>query len=172
MLSARARRFALTLHITCSVGWLGAVVAFLAIAIAGLTSQDAQTVRGAYLVMELTGWSVLVPLAVASFVTGVVQSLGSKWGLLRHYWVLMKLGINVLATAVLVVYTQTLAALADVAATAGDDVSGVRSGSPVLHAGAALILLLAAAVLSVYKPKGVTRYGWRKQQERRRAAGV
>ena len=62
----RLRKFALTAHVSCSVGWLGAVAAFLALAVIGLTSQDAQTVRGAYLVMEEAAWLVLVPLAFAS----------------------------------------------------------------------------------------------------------
>lgn len=46
------RKFALTAHVTSSIGWLGAALAFLAVAGVGLTSPDAQTVRGAYLVME------------------------------------------------------------------------------------------------------------------------
>jgi hypothetical protein len=48
------RKFALTAHVTFSVGWLGAVAAFLALAIAGLTSPDAQMVQAAYLAMDLT----------------------------------------------------------------------------------------------------------------------
>jgi hypothetical protein len=45
----------------------------------------------------------------------------------------------------------------------------LRDPSPVLHAGAALVLLLVATTLSVYKPRGLTRYGWRKQREQRAA---
>ncbi len=85
-MAPRVRRFALTAHVTFSVGWLGAVARSLALAVAGLTSQDAQTVRAAYLALELTGWFVLVPLAGASLLTGIIQSLGTKWGLFRHYW--------------------------------------------------------------------------------------
>jgi hypothetical protein len=162
----RVRRFALTAHVTASVGWLGAVAGVLALAIAGVTSEDAQTVRAAYIAMDLTGWYVLVPLALASFLTGLVQSLVTNWGLFRHYWVLAKLLINVVATVVLLMYTQTLGSLADMAAEttfSGDDLSAVRSPSPVLHAGVGLLLLLAAVALAVYKPRGMTPYGWRKQ---------
>ena len=106
-MTPRLRKFALTAHVTSSVGWLGAVAVFLALAVAGLTSQDAQTVRAAYLAMELTGWFVLVPLSLASLLTGLVQSLGTAWGLFRHYWVLFKLLINVVATIVLLLYMQT-----------------------------------------------------------------
>ena len=163
------RKFALTAHVTSSVGWLGAVVVFLALAVVGLTSQDAQTVRAAYLVMEPAAWLVLVPLALASLLTGIVQSLGTTWGLFRHYWVLFKLLINVFATIVLLMYTQTLSYLAGIAAQTtlpSADLGVLRTPSVVLHAGAALLLLLVATVLAVYKPRGMTRYGRRKQHER------
>jgi hypothetical protein len=166
----RVRKFALTAHVTSSVGWLGAVAGFLALAVAGLTSQDAQLVRAAYLTMELTGWFVLVPLALASLITGLVQSLGTTWGLFRHYWVLAKLLINLFATIVLLLYMQTLGSLGGIAAettSSSDDLGVLRSPSPVLHAGAALLLLLVATTLAVYKPRGMTPYGRRKQHEQR-----
>jgi len=163
----RLRKAALTAHVAASVGWLGAVVVFVGLAVVGLTSGDAQTVRGAYLVMEPAGWYVLVPLGLLSLLTGLVQSLGTHWGLFRHYWVLAKLSINVVATIVLLLYMQTLGYLADVAAeTTGDDLAALRSASPLLHAGAALLLLLMATTLSVVKPRGMTRYGQRRQQQR------
>lgn len=74
------RRFALTAHITTSVGWLGAVAGFLTHAIASMTMQDAEMLRTAYYLMELTLWYVLLPLCLASLVTGLIQSLGTKWG--------------------------------------------------------------------------------------------
>lgn len=163
------RRFVLTAHIASSVGWLGAVVAFLALAIASLMSEDAQRVRAASLMMELTGWSVLVPLSLASLVTGVVQALGSTWGLFRHYWVLFKLLINLFASIVLLLYMPSLRYFADAAAGASSSSEALhllRSPSAVLHSGAALALLLVATALSVYKPQGLTRYG-REQLERR-----
>jgi hypothetical protein len=168
-LTPSLRKLALTAHVASSVGWLGAVAGFLALAIAGLVSQDAQAVRAAYLAMDLTGRSVIVPLALASLLTGLVQALGTPWGLFRHYWVLFKLLINVFATIVLLIYLQTLSYLAGLAETAvsGDDLSRLQTPSPALHAGAALLLLLVATTLSVYKPRGVTPYGWRKLREQR-----
>lgn len=166
----RLRKLVFTAHVTSSVGWLGAVAAFLALAIVGLSSQDGQTVRGAYLVMELTGWFVLVPFALASLLTGLVQSLITPWGLFRHYWVLFKLLINVFATIVLLMYMQTLDYFAGIAAEtplSSGDLSELRSPSPMLHAGAALLLLLVATTLAVYKPRGMTPYGQRKQRTAR-----
>jgi uncharacterized membrane protein len=171
MLAPPIRKAVLTAHVTASVGWLGAVFGFLALSIAGLASQDAETVRAAYVVMESTGWFVLVPLSLASLLTGVVQSLGTKWGLFRHYWVLTKLAINVVSTVVLLMYMRTLDSLAAIAreseASSGD-LTGLRDPSPVLHSGAALLLLLVATTLAVYKPRGMTRYGRRKQLEQTR----
>ena len=170
ILRPRLRMFALTAHVVSSVGWLGAVGVFLALSVLGLTGQDAPTVRGAYLAMEAIGWFVLVPLSFASLLTGLVQGLGTKWGLLRHYWVVVKLVINLVATVVLLLYMQTLSYLGGVAAeTSAESVSELQNPSPVLHAGAALLLLLVAATLSVYKPRGMTRYGQRKQDEQRAA---
>ena len=100
-LGPRRRKLALTAHVSSSVGWLGAVATSLALAVAGLVSENAETVRGAYLNLELVGWYVLVPLSLASLVTGLVSSLGTSWGLFRHYWVIAKLLINVFATVVL-----------------------------------------------------------------------
>jgi len=163
----RLRKFALTAHVTSSVGWLGAVAGFLALAVVGLASEDAQTVRATYLVLEPIGWFVLVPLALASLLTGLVQSLGTTWGLFRHYWVLFKLLLNVIATVVLLIYMETLSYMADVAADPSADLGNVRNVSPLLHAALALLLLLAATTLAVYKPRGMTRYGRHKQHEQR-----
>jgi hypothetical protein len=158
------RKFVLTAHVSASVGWVGAVIAFLALAVAGLASQDAERVRAAYLTMELIGLYALLPLALASLLTGLVQALGSQWGLFRHYWVVFKLLINVFATIVLLMYLETLDHFADIAASSTGDLSGLRSSSPLLHAGAALLLLLVATTLAVYKPRGVTPYGRRRQR--------
>jgi len=102
-MTIRLRKLALTAHVTSSVGLLGSIAAFLSLAIAGLTSQDAQTVRAAYLAMELIARFVIVPLAFASLLTGLIQSLGTPWGLFRHYWVVVKLLLTVFATVVLLV---------------------------------------------------------------------
>ena len=79
MMTSAFRKLNLTAHVTSSVGWIGAVAAFLALAIAGLTSHDAHMVRVAYPAMELIARFVIVPLALASLVSGLIQSLGTPW---------------------------------------------------------------------------------------------
>ena len=160
-MSPGLRRLTLLAHVAVSVGWLGAAVVFIGTSALALTSDDADTVRGAYLVMDPVASFVLVPLAIASLLTGLVQSLSTAWGLLRHYWVVFKLAINLFATALLLLYLQTFRSLADVASDRTADLSEVRNLSPLLHAVLAVVLLLAAVVLAVYKPRGLTPYGRR-----------
>lgn len=169
-MTGRLRKFSLAAHVVSSVGWLGAVVTSLALAITGLVSSDIVIVRAVDLSMELIGWTVLVPLSLASLFTGLLQALGTRWGLLRHYWVLIKLLINMVASVVLLLYMRTLSALADRAtrASTSGDLGSLADPSPLVHSSAALLLLLVATALSVYKPAGLTRYGQRKQHERQR----
>ena len=88
---------------------------------------------------------------------------GDDVGIVRHYWVVFKLGLTVVATGVLVLYMQTFEYLARVAADPGVGLEAVRNFSPVLHSVAAALVLLVATVLAVYKPRGLTRYGQRKK---------
>jgi hypothetical protein len=160
------RKFALVVHLTSSVGWIGAVVAYLALGVAAVTSGDAQTVRAAWIAMEVTGWYAIVPLALAALLTGLVMSLGTPWGLFRHYWVLLTLVLTILSTVVLLLHMPTVSALAGVArAATGADLGGL--GGDLLHPGVGLLVLLVITGLNVYKPRGLTPYGWRKQHERR-----
>jgi hypothetical protein len=168
ILSGRLRKFALTAHVCSSVGWLGALGAFLALAIAGLGNHDAQVARAAYVAMDLTTWWVIVPMAFASLLTGLVVSLGTTWGLFRHYWVLVKFLITVFATILLLVHTQPIGVLADTARTSPVSGDLHRLQIQALYdAILAIAALLVATVLALYKPRGVTRYGWRKEREER-----
>ncbi|WP_206063326.1 DUF2269 domain-containing protein [Nocardioides sp. HDW12B] len=138
-----------------------------------MTGEDTVLLRAAYVAMDWAAWGVLVPLAAATLVTGVAQSLVTKWGLLRHYWVIFKLAVTVLATGVLVTYTSTLDAFADVATLetiTPDELQFLRSASVVVHATGALILLVSATALAVYKPAGLTRRGYRHRQRARTPA--
>jgi uncharacterized membrane protein len=162
----RVRKFALSVHLTFSIGWIGAVLAYLVLGIAAVTSQDVQTVRAAWIAMELTGWYVIVPLALASLLTGVVMALGTKWGLLGHYWVLISFVLTIFATVILLLHMPTVSSTAQVAQEA-EDSSLEALGGDLFHPGIGLVVLLVIQVLNMYKPPGMTRYGWRKQHEQR-----
>lgn len=168
-MTPRLRKLTLTAHVTSSVGWLGAVAAYLALAVIGLTSQDTQMVRAVHLAMEPTAWYVIVPLALASLFTGLVSSLGT-WGLFRHYWVLFKLLISVFSSIILLMYVQSIGYFAAVAAEptlSSAELGELRNATHVVHSSGGLLLLLVATVLAVYKPRGMTRYGQRKHRRQR-----
>jgi hypothetical protein len=86
--------------------------------------------------------------------------------LFRHYWVLVKFLLTVFATIILLLHMPTVSFLAGVAAET-DSASLGRLGGELLHAGVGLLVLLVNTTLSVYKPRGMTPYGWRKQHEER-----
>src|ERR687894_1466749 len=130
----RLRKFALAAHLTFSVGWIGAVAGYIALDVAAASSQDASTLRACYLAMELIAWYVIVPLALASLLSGLVMSLATKWGLLRHYWVLISLLLTICATVVLLVETQTISYFAAVAANPTTSGNELRTlGSTLVH---------------------------------------
>jgi hypothetical protein len=162
----------LTAHVVSSVGWFGAVAAFLVLALAGLTSDEPAVARGIYVAMNLLTWWAIVPLCVATLITGVVQSLGTPWGLVRHYWVLVKLLLTLVATAVLALRLSDISFLADYATRTdvGSDQHVDERRTLVVHAAGGLVVLLTTTVLAVFKPGGRTRYGWRKAQVERAGA--
>ena len=168
------RKLTITAHVAFSVGWLGAVAAFLVLSIAGVTSHDADVVRGAYLSMDLISRFVIIPMCFAALATGLLQALGTPWGLFRYYWILMKFGLAIFATIALLIHQFAVMAVAAkrVSGAAAEtlfssDLVSLKTElvrAPTL----AILLLLVAATLGVYKPWGLTRYGRRKQQERRK----
>jgi hypothetical protein len=166
------RKVALTAHIASSVGWLGAGAGFASLAVTGLVSRDPLMVRAAYLAMEPTARFVIVPFTFISLLTGLFISLGTKWGLFRHYWILMKFLINTLAMAMLLLHLRLINFVASAAAErtlSGDDLRGARI-QLVAISGAAVLALLMAVTLAVFKPRGMTPYGYRKLQLQRSAA--
>lgn len=165
LMPPRIRKFALVSHLTASVGWLGAVATFLALALSGLNGTDVLEVRAAYVAMDVTTRFVIWPLCLMALVTGVLQGVGTPWGLFQHYWVVAKLAITVVSTLLLALHTRPVSYLADVAAAqpVGPDLRRLRL-QLTIDAGAAIAALLLATLLSIYKPLGVTAYGRRKQQ--------
>jgi hypothetical protein len=112
--------------------------------------------------MELITSLVIVPLCLASLATGLIQSLGTTWGLLRHYWVVLKLLLTLFATFLLLMHTQPIrdAALAASTATMAPEFMALRVRL-VADSAAALVVLGVTTVLGIYKPRGETPEAWR-----------
>lgn len=150
------RKLVLLLHVTTAVGVIGAVAAFLLLAIAGATG-----VPGTYGAMRLIAWWLVLPLVYAALLVGVVSSLGTPWGLFRYWWVIAKLGLTLVAAVVLQLQMRTIDALA--AAEAGGRLATLpgAQAAMLLHGSGGLAVLLLATLLSVLKPRGITRYALR-----------
>ncbi len=153
-------RFVLTVHIVTSVGWLGAVLAYVALDIAASAGEDIASVRAAYFGMDLTIRYVIVPLGIASVLIGTVNALTSSWGLFHYYWVLVKLLLTIFATVILLLEMQSVTYMAELASTSADPRN--LPGS-LLHSIGGLVVLMTVAVLSVYKREGLAPNGWRQQ---------
>ncbi|HZD24503.1 MAG TPA: DUF2269 domain-containing protein [Acidimicrobiia bacterium] len=161
----RLRKAMHSLHLIVSVGWLGAIAAYLSLDVTTVISDDVPTLRAAYLGMDTIVTTVIVPLAIVSLVTGLVVSLGTRWGLFRHYWVLISLLLTVVGTVVLLVETQTIAAHAGLATDQTISARELQTiPSTLVHSIGGMIVLTVVLILNVYKPKGLTPYGWRRQQ--------
>jgi hypothetical protein len=163
----------LLIHITCSISWIGGVVAYLVIGLSVLTTSDELTVRSGWVAMELIGWYALVPLALATVVTGLVLSVVTRWGLLRHYWVLISLLFTLLSTVVLILHMPDVSSTTAIARS-GTPADIAHLGSDLMHPSVGLVILLFVAVLNTYKPRGMTRLGqrhsWTRTGVRRNAA--
>jgi hypothetical protein len=154
------RRALLVVHVSASVGWLGAVLPYLALDLIATFSHDISSVRSAYFAMALVLRWVIVPLGLAATVVGISNGIVSPWGLWRHYWVAIKLVLTLFALSILLLESRTVLAMADLAAS-GTDPRTLQGSLP--HSIGGALVLLVATVLSLYKPKGLTRRGWRQR---------
>jgi len=156
-LSRRQRRAILVLHIVSAVGWIGVDLALIPLVLTGLTTDDGPTAAAAYrAVAILVPWTVPA-LSLLIVTTGVLLGLGTKWGLVRYWWVAVKLVISlILTTLVFVALLPGVTSLEVTDATTGDEVRAAFA-DPAMFLYPPVVsgtLLTTAVVLSVVKPWG------------------
>lgn len=150
-LSPRPRKAAAAAHVLVGVGWFGIVFAKLVLEIVGVTLADQDVIRAGYLYLGALDRAVFPPAAIATLITGIVLSVGTVWGLFRHWWIVVKMAltVGVIVTGVAFVGAWTEQALA-VSDTELATTSLWLIGAAVAHA----LMLGAATVISVFKPWG------------------
>lgn len=153
----RLRRGVLTVHILASVGWIGVDLCVLVLAIVGDTSGDTTTQRSVFVVLGTVADALLIPLPLLALITGIAIALGTRWKLLRHYWVAVSL-VATAASAAAVVFAlrprlQQAASLARGAREPAAAVGQLRQEIIVASSLALLVLCMVAAI-NVYKPWG------------------
>ncbi|HEX8032816.1 MAG TPA: hypothetical protein VF510_03170 [Ktedonobacterales bacterium] len=154
-LSPPWRKLLLSVHIIVSVGLLGSDAAVLVLCIAGARGSDPRTV---YPAAHLIATTLLVPLALLALATGLLQGLLTPWGIVRYWWVTIKLALTV---AGIVLGTLVLVPTLSAAAASGTQALSVDRLGLVKDASAASIVLIVTVLLAVYKPFGRLRDRWR-----------
>lgn len=156
-----ARRATLAVHVVAAAGWLGLTLGLLALAVTAITTDSATVIEASVRSMKVFADWLIVPLALATLLSGLVLSLGTPWGLARHRWVCTKFWLT-LATTI----ASTFALRPGVT----DAAEAVTSGTGVINSTdlvAGPIVSLSAyvfmTVVSVLKPWGLTKRG-RKQR--------
>lgn len=162
------RKLMLVVHLTCSVGWLGALVAYIVLDLRVATGGDPQVVRAAWIGMGMATSSAIVPFATASLLTGIALAAGTRWGLFRHWWVLISLLLTAFALVVLLSEAGVVARSASVAADPATSPARLLAlPSTLPHSLGGLVVLLTIQMLNVYKPRGLTPHGWRMEHAER-----
>ncbi|MBO0850842.1 MAG: hypothetical protein J2P20_15375, partial [Pseudonocardia sp.] len=152
-----------TAHIVVSGGWLGVGLGKLVLEIAALTTGSAQRAGALFAAATAIGCA-FPPMIVATLLSGVALAVGTRWGLLRYYWVVTKLGLSL---AVVVTAMALVDGWADQAwpfhrdrADAVPECAAGPLGMLTSLSGVYMVMLLVATVVSVYKPWG--RIDWRR----------
>ncbi len=146
-LRGRPYKLALTAHILGSVGWFGIAVFVVFAFVASVVTGDAGLSNALVRTVETSPW-LSIPVGVIAAATGVLLSLGTKWGLVRHWWVVAKIAISII-----VILTDAFV----LGHAAHDQLAAASSprdlyGPTIAHA----VVLGVATLLSVLKPRGRT----------------
>ncbi|SDK50177.1 hypothetical protein SAMN04487820_108280 [Actinopolyspora mzabensis] len=155
-LGTRTRKGVLVLHIVSAGAWIGIDVVLAVLVFTALLTEDARTAAVAH---QALGLFAIRPLLVAGLVcllSGVVLGLGTKYGLLRYWWVAVKLVINVVFVLLVPL------GLGPTVTAAVEYGQGITASEQFTFAINQLIFppvvsplgLLVAFVLAVYKPWG------------------
>lgn len=153
------RRALLVVHVAVSVSWLGLTLGLLTLGITAYTTGDPTLTDASYRAMKVFSDWLLAPVVVVTFVSGLVLSLGTPWGLARHHWVWVKFWITLVTGAATV-----FALRPGIVQAAGS--GGVPDRSLVAAPSVATAAYLFMTVISVLKPWGPTRRGRRLRAER------
>lgn len=158
------RKINLIVHALFSVGLLGSILAFTAMAATALLVVSESARSGLYPAMSLVTLAAIVPMALAANLSGIISALATPWGLFSHRWIVYKFWITLFATVVLLIKTRLVMRMAD-CYSGGTCLIDDRWHSGlelVVHAVGGFTILLVPLALSMLKPKGLTAYGQRK----------
>lgn len=155
------RRGWLVAHVAVSVSWLGLTIGLLALGITAYTTDSATMTEAAYRAMKVFGDWLVLPIALLTLGTGVVLSLGTRWGLARHRWVWIKFWLTLITLGLSAFLLRP--EINSAAAAGVPDTSLVAA--PVISSSAYFFM----TAISVLKPWGLTKRGRKYRAENRKA---
>lgn len=157
------RRALLIVHVASSVGWLGVSFTMLTLGLAGRFGGTDRSTEGAYWAAHVFVDVLVIPLSLVSLVSGIVLGLRTRWGLVRHKWVVTKLtltlitvglGLFSLRPGVMAAYRES--------GPGGDPGALADAGTGLLYAGSvSTTTYLFVTAISILKPWGRTRWAAR-----------
>jgi hypothetical protein len=155
-MTLKVTKAVLASHIAFSVGWLGSVAVFVALAVTSINSQNPAVVNGALIALQISSYYIIVPFCFLALVTGIIQARGTKWGLFKYYWIVVKLFLTVVSTLLLLVHLSPITMLAEMASQKTTMVMDMKKVQVrvLFDAAAGLVVLIFVTAISIYKPWG------------------
>jgi hypothetical protein len=155
-LGTTTRKSVLVVHIASAGAWIGVDVVMAVLVFTALLSDDDRTKALSFRALELVAVGPLLAIGLLCLLSGVLLGLSSRYGLVRYWWVVVKLVLNLLLTGLVLV------ALAPEVADAAERARQFDAGLPAPLGVGDLIFppivsptaLLTAMALAVFKPWG------------------
>jgi hypothetical protein len=152
------RKTILVLHICSGISWMGVDLALLVLLIIARTTDDPTLVLSGFTAIGMIVPAVIPPLSLAILATGLSLGLGTRWGLLRYWWVLIKLVLSLVMTVL--VFVSLVPAVSSIAvdSTASQSAEALRASLGALPTMlffppiVSFLMLGIATVLSIFKP--------------------
>ena len=166
-LRPKPRKALVAAHAVSAACWVGVALTFVAMAVVAMSTNDIHATLTIYQLMATFDITLLPWTNFATFLTGIALSMTTKWGLIRYYWVAAKIviavGILVMAFGFLHDSLERAGEEAATLAATGGTAAHISGAADVVlwGFGCALLSLVGAVLLSLYKPGGRTRRGRR-----------
>lgn len=151
-LGGKARKAVLVVHLASVGSWLGIDVVMAVLVFTAMRTDEYETKALSFRALELVAVWPMTVSGLTCLVSGVLLAVGGKYGLTKYWWVVVKLGLNLLlSTLVLMALRPTVNELAEQARA---QEPGLSAGDIVFPPIVSPTLLMVAVVLSVFKPWG------------------
>ena len=160
-ISPRLRGILLPLHTVTTVAWIGMITVQGVLGVTAATTDERPVAESMFTAMLVIDGVFLGPMAFLAFFSGLALALGTRWGLVRRWWLAVKFGVVLVLMVLPIVAWQDIPEHGRQMITDGlplGDIQAALGAVPLLSL-VSPALAVGIAVLSVRKPWGLTPYG-------------